>query len=65
MPSRLTVVKAPPGQGVGAPSQQSEQTIAADELRRSAGDPIEHISCKRRILRITHSVTNVNLVCKR
>ena len=30
-----------------------------------AGDPIEHISCKRRVLRITHSVTNIDLVCKR
>ena len=30
-----------------------------------AGDPIEHIACKRRVVHITRPVHNLNLVCKR
>ena len=31
----------------------------------AAGDPVEHVSCKRRTLRLSHNLNNFNLVCKR
>jgi hypothetical protein len=31
----------------------------------TAGDPIEHISCGRRVIRIRHDLSNLHLVCKR